>query len=320
MARHGHPYQKLVLGPWGHTDEAARMTGRRDFGPKAILDLQRDYLRWLDYWLKDIPNGILDEPLVSLFVMGRNTWQQGSSYPLPETRPTRLYLTSGGRANTSNGDGGLTWEKPGAATPPDHYLYDPADPTPSPQYYAPGEDDPEASAARPDTASMEGLLEDRRTYHAGIDSTRGDILVYQTPALEQPLTIAGPLSAVLYAATSARDTDWFMRVSEVSEDGEVFFLVEGKVRARYRNSTRAQQLLRPGAIVRYDLDLWQTGIEIPAGRRLRVEVASASFPLFSRNLNTGEHNETTREHRPAQQTIYHDAEHPSYVLLPVIPD
>ena len=148
---------------------------------------------------------------------------------------------------------------------------------------------------------------------------RRDILVYQTPPLEEPLTIAGPVSAVLYASSSAKDTDWFMRMSQVDPDGEVFWLTEGKVRARYRSSSHAPELLRPGTVYRYELDLWHTGIQIPAGSRLRIEVASASFPIWSRNLNTGGHNETETRFVKARQTVYHDPRYPSHVLLPVIP-
>ena len=96
-------------------------------------------------------------------------------------------------------------------------------------------------------------------------------------------------------------------------------LAEGKIRARYRNSTKKAEMLKPGEIYEYTLDLWQTGITIPTDHRLRVEVASASFPLFSRNLNTGGHNETETDYVPAEQVIYHDTKHPSHVLLPVIP-
>ncbi len=138
--------------------------------------------------------------------------------------------------------------------------------------------------------------------------------------LEQPLTFTGPLSAVLYASSSARDTDWFVRVLTVNADGQVLPLVEGRLRARFHKSMRTPELLEPGRIYEFHLDLWQTGIQVPAGQRLRVEVASASFPFFSRNLNTGGHNEKETDFVPARQTIYHDAEHPSHVLLPVIPE
>ena len=100
----------------------------------------------------------------------------------------------------------------------------------------------------------------------------------------------------------------------------IFQLAQGKIRARFHKSMKAPELLEPNRIYQYDIDLWQTGIRIPIGARLRVEIASASFPLFSRNLNTGGHNETETNHVPAHQTIYHDAQRPSYILLPVIPE
>ncbi len=144
--------------------------------------------------------------------------------------------------------------------------------------------------------------------------------MYQTEPLEEPLTFAGPVSAVLYASSSAKDTDWFMRLMEVESGGKIFVLAEGTIRARFRGSMKKPVLLKPGEIYEYTLDLWQTGITIQQGRRLRVEVASASFPLFSRNLNTGGHNEVDTEYVPAEQVVYHDEKHPSHVLLPVIPE
>jgi putative CocE/NonD family hydrolase len=123
--------------------------------------------------------------------------------------------------------------------------------------------------------------------------------------LTKPLTFAGPISALLYAATSAKDTDWFVRLMEVDSNGKIFDLVEGKLRARFRKSMRTPELFKEGEIYEYTLDLWQTGITIPAKHRLRVEIASASFPTFSRNLNTGGHNEKETTYVAAEQTIYH---------------
>jgi putative CocE/NonD family hydrolase len=174
-----------------------------------------------------------------------------------------------------------------------------------------------------DTArTVKDVEEERRkvrAYHGKVDEERRDILVYDTAPLTDSLTIVGPISAVVYAASSAKDTDWFVRLSEVAQDGEVFQLVEGKIRARFRESVRDPKPLAPGEIIAYDLDLWHTGITVPPGSKLRAEVASASFPMFSRNLNTGGRNEREKKFVAAEQTIYHDPEHPSHVLLPVIP-
>jgi putative CocE/NonD family hydrolase len=136
--------------------------------------------------------------------------------------------------------------------------------------------------------------------------------------LTEPLRFAGPLSAVLYAASSARDTDWFVTLSEVDAEGKIFQLVQGVIRARFRNSMKRPELLEPGTAYRYEIDLWHTGVEIPAGGRLRVEVTSAAFPRFSRNLNTGGNNETETDFVAAEQTVFHDAGRASCVMLPVI--
>lgn len=125
---------------------------------------------------------------------------------------------------------------------------------------------------------------------------------------------------MLYASSSAQDTDWFVTLAEVDKDNKIFTLAQGKFRARFRRSMAKPELLQPGQVYEYTLDLWQTGITIPAGHRLRVEVASASFPMFSRNLNTGGHNETETRYVKADQTIYHNARYPSHILLPVIPE
>ena len=162
--------------------------------------------------------------------------------------------------------------------------------------------------------------EEAQSYHQKITEERKDILVYMTEPLNKPLTFVGPVSAILYAASSAKDTDWFITLCEVEANGKIHFLTQGKLRARFRKSMKAPELLKPDQIYEYTLDLWHTGITIPPGSLLRVEVASAAFPFFSRNLNTGGHNEIETKYVSAQQIIYHDKQHPSHILLPVIPE
>jgi putative CocE/NonD family hydrolase len=314
MKAAGHPSQKLIIGPWGHQDKATRKIGDLDFGSQALLDLPNLYLRWFDYWLKGIENGILKEPLVKIFVMGSNKWLDGDVYPLPFTQMQKWYLASGGKANTSKGNGTLSPVMPPAGSAPDTYVYDPGDPTPNPDFYEESEQDEKR------VRSVEEKRAEAEAHHENVASSRPDILVYQTQPLEKPLTFAGPVSAVLYASSSARDTDWFMRLVWIKKDGKVFPLGEGKIRARFRKSMKNPEFLKAGEIYEYALDLWQTGITIPAGDAVRVEVASASFPLFSRNLNTGGHNETETRFVKADQTVFHDPKYPSHLLLPVIPE
>jgi uncharacterized protein len=314
MASFGHPGQKMIVGPWGHTDTAARGIGDLDFGPQALVDLKRDYLRWFDFWLKGVDNGIMKEPKVKLFVMGTNKWIEDDVYPVSCTRFEKWYLSGDGKANTSKGGGLLTARVPAKGSPPDAFVYDPGDPTPSPEFY----EETEADSKR--ARSQEEKTREAKAFHESITSARPDILVYQTGVLEKPLTFAGPLSAVLYASSSAKDTDWFMRLVWIQKNGDAFQLAEGKIRARFRNSMKKPEPIEPGKIYEYSIDLWQTGITIPAGDRLRVEVASASFPLFSRNLNTGGHNETETAFVKADQKVYHNDLYPSHILLPIIPE
>lgn len=320
MAKHGHQYQKMVVGPWGHSDQAHRLGPNGvDFGPNALVDMNRLYTRWLDRWLLGIDNGIDKEPLVSLFVMGSNQWLQGDRYPLPETQFTKYYLASKTEANSSHGDGYLS-STPADGASVDTFTYDPGDPTPDPEFYI--DPDELKDDANVDSTKAKSVEESRalaKAYHAKVDQERRDILVYDSPPLAESLTIVGPISAVLYAATSAKDTDWIMHLSKIDEKGEIFPLVHGIIRARYRTSFSKPELVKPEKVLEYHLDLWHTGITVAAGQKLRIEVASAAFPMFSRNLNTGGHNETETKYKVAKQTIHHSAEYPSHILLPVIP-
>ncbi len=313
MKKHHHRYQKLVLGPWGHTARATRRHAGRDFGPRALVDLQRMYLRWFDRWLKGVQNSIEREPLVQIFVMGTNTWLKGDTYPLKGTRMERWYLSSGGHANTSAGDGILTKVRPVRRARSDRYIYDPGDPTPDPRFWQP------PRRKKGQVISGDRLKAQAQAHHAKVTRSRSDILVYTSAPMAHRYTFAGPMSAVIHASTTARDTDWFVRLCEVDAKGKIFVLAQGKIRARFRASMSRPRLLVKGRVYRYEIDLWQTGITIPKGARLRVEIASAAFPFFSRNLNTGGHNETETRHVKATQTILHDRRHPSYVLLPRIP-
>jgi len=185
------------------------------------------------------------------------------------------------------------------------------DPTPAPIAFVEDEE----------TRVLEGEEREKavEAYHAKVLERRKDILVYTSEPFTEPYTIAGPLSATLYAATSAKDTDWFVTLDEVTSEGEIHSLGYGRLRARYRNGVKTTELLQPDAVVEYQVDLWQIAGTVTKGARLRVEIASAYFPMFSRNLNTGGHNETETEFVSATQTILHDAAHPSHVLLPCIP-
>jgi len=311
-----NPFVKLIVGPWGHTDQASNRLGDLDFGPEALLDLRTLYLRWFDRWLKGVDNKVETEPLVKLFVMFRNQWLSGDRYPLPQTVFTKYYLSAGKGANTSRGDGSLGTALP-AGLESDRFTYDPGDPTPAPDYYFKTEEQEKRDREK----GIDTQEEKKRVqaFHERVTAERSDILVFQSEPLAEPLTICGPVSAVLHAASSALDTDWHVSLMDVDPQGQITPLCRGTIRARFRHSLSKPELLEKDQVVEYTLDLWHTGTMFQKGHRVRVEVASALFPLFSRNLNTGGHNEKETKYQKAVQRIYHSAKYPSHILLPVIP-
>ena len=290
----------IVIGPWGHGP--SRKFGALDFGPTADVDALTVQLRWYDYWLKGMDNGLATEPPVKLFVMGRNEWVYEREYPLARTSYRPMYFTSGGNAATSGGDGRLTWDKPGAAATPDRFRYDPNDPVPS---LGGNNCCGTPTAAGPqDQRPIEG---------------RKDVLVYTSEPLADELEVTGPVKVVLYAASDAVDTDFVAKLADVYPDGSSYNMAEGIVRARYRDSLSKPAPLEPGRVYRFEIDLVGTSVAFQKGHRIRVHVTSSHFPQFDRNPNTGDRFGTSASVRVAQQTVHHDAERPSHILLPVIP-
>jgi len=292
-----HPFQRIVMGPGAHKG-IDYVNG--DFGPEARVERSRAMqARWFDRWLKDIDNGVDREPPVDIFVMGENLWRKENEWPLARTEYTRFYLHSSGAANTAGGDGTLDTVPPGEE-PADTFTYDPGDPTP---YLV-------------DARELElGLNEDYSTVHA----ERDDVLAFTTAPFTRPVEITGPMTATIWAATDARDTDWNVMILEVHPDGTAWRMQDGIMRARFREGFDRPALLEPGRIYRYDIDLWFTSRVIPPGNRLRVVVSSAAFPKYDRNLNTGGDNERDTEYVSAHQRVIHDGAHPSHVTLPIIP-
>jgi uncharacterized protein len=291
------PNQLLMIGPWGHRINQGRRIGAIDFGSTAVLDLDALYERWFDRWLKEIPNGVERDPAVRYFVMGVNQWRTATAWPLPNVTMTRYYLASGGHANSRLGDGRLTRTAPGAQSP-DRYRADPDDPFPF---------------VTDDAYSQIGGPDDYRTVER-----RKDVLVYTSSPLATPLTVCGPMKVELSAASSARDTDWATKVLAVRPDGYALRLNDGVVRARFRQGRDKEVPLTPGTIERYEIDNWSTCIELGAGWRLRLEVASHAFPKFDVNLQTGGPIGKETKGAVADQTVYHDREHQSWVELPIV--
>jgi hypothetical protein len=282
------PFQRIVMDPGAHKG-IDYVNG--DFGPQARIDHRALQLRWFDHYLKGLDNGVDSEPPIDLFIMGDNQWRQENEWPLARTEFTEFYLHTGGSLST---------ELPSVEEAPDTFTYDPGNPTP---YLV-------------DARELElGLNEDYSEVHA----TRSDILTFTSEPLQEEMEITGPMTATLYAATDARDTDWYVMLLKVHPDGTAERIQEGAARARFRNGFDQPSLLEPGRVYQYDMDMWFTGMVIPPGYRLRVAVSSALFPKYDRNLNTGGDNERDTEFVSAHQTVFHTLAYPSHVTLPLIP-
>jgi putative CocE/NonD family hydrolase len=290
--------QWLIVGPWPHAVNTVRL-GAVDFGSGATIDYDAVQLRWFDHWLKGIDNGVDREPKVRVYVMGENRWRQEAEWPLARAQYTKYYLHSGGRANSSIGDGTLGRSSPDNEAP-DRYRYDPADPTPFL-----GLDDYHQVGGPDDYRAVE---------------RRDDVLVYTSAAAgADGMAVCGPLTVHVAAASSAKDTDFLARLLDVYPGGYAQRLNDGIVRARYRKGFDRVELLEPGKIEEYDIDLWSTCDTLLPGHRLRLEIASSGLPKFDRNTNTGGPIGDETKGVVANQTVYHDRAHPSYVVLPLIP-
>ncbi len=267
-------------------------------GPAALIDLNETLLRWFDYWLKDVDNGIVDEPPVSIFTMGENRWQKLSDWPPPNMRQVRYFLHSHNGANALSGDGALSTVPPDAERP-DSYVYDPNDPVPS---------------LGGNNLAIDIGVQDQRPVEE-----RADVLVYTSDPMEQPLEVTGPVTVALWASSSAIDTDFTAKLIDVHPDGYARNLLDGIIRARYRESASAPKMMEAGKPYLFTIDLWATSNVFLPGHRIRLEISSSNFPRFDRNLNTGEPFGEGTKGIPARQTIFHQSDMASCLLLPVIP-
>ena len=302
--------QKVIIGPWIHTDKPVQTYGDLDFGAESVIDMYEVFLRWMDCWLKGVENGVEREPPLQLFTMGTNKWRAAQEWPLPETVWTRFYLRSAGRANSLYGDGRLSRTIPGEKELPDHYVYDPADPVPTLGADANGQTVP--------------------TDHRPVER-RDDVLVYSTEPLAEEIEVTGPMQAHLFASTSATDTDWTVKLVDVHPNGKAINMFEGIIRGRFHSPGAIRtgvpapgqyehpQLLQPGKIYEFTVEVGVISTVFLKGHRIRIEVSSSNFPHFDRNLNNGGQLGVDPKLVVASQTIYHDKAHPSYLELPVIP-
>jgi putative CocE/NonD family hydrolase len=285
--------QRLLIGPWAHANTSPEgKIGEVTFGKSAVLDMDGAILAWSDFALKGVQNEYAGRAPVRLFVMGENVWRDEQEFPLARTEYKNFYLRPGALGTEAAQD-----------EAPQEFVYDPSNPVPTiggrlccgNDQLPPGPADQRPNEGRP------------------------DVLIFSTPPLEKDVEVTGFVRAKIYASTSAADTDFTALLADVEPSGYARFLTDGIVRARLRNSTSKAEAIEPGKVYEYDIDLWATSNVFKAGHRIRLYVSSSNFPRFARNPNTGEPAGKATRMVLAKQKIYHDAQHPSALVLPVIP-
>ena len=324
---------RMVLGPWTHGAHDVSYSGDVDFGPLSVVSgsLADDYnhmrLRWFDRWLKDMDNGVERDAPVRLFVMGggdgrKNAdgrlnhggrWRDERDWPLPRANDTAFYLHSGG---------GLSTQAPRAGARPSEYLFDPNNPVPTiGGNISSGADIMEGGAFHQQEAPR--FYGSREPYLPL--ASRHDVLSFQTPPLEEAVEVTGPVVARLWASSSCVDTDFTAKLVDVyppSPDYPQGFdmnITDGVIRARYRDSFERAEMMEPGEVYEFTIELYPTSNLFAKGHRIRVDVASSNFPRLDVNPNTGEPLGLSRRTEVARNTVYHDADRPSQVVLPVVP-
>ncbi|NVN11717.1 CocE/NonD family hydrolase [Nguyenibacter vanlangensis] len=317
--------QRIILGPWEHLGwgrpDSLVSPRLKAIGPVSDSPVNELMLAWFDHFLKGKDDGVQTGPRIDYFTMGENRWHVADRWPVAGTTYQTWYLGSARDASSVMGDGALTTTPPGStppspAAPPhgtidparltapsDHFVYDPANPVPSI-----GGHSCCAWNSGPQGQFDQSAIEQRP-----------DILVYTSNVLTAPLNVTGPITVILYATTTARDTDFTAKLVDVHPDGSAINLNNGIVVARYRASLTDPTPITPNQIYEYRIKVWPTSNLFLPGHRIRLEISSSDFPQFAPNPNTGAPFGHSAAIVKATQTIWHDAAHRSALILPVLP-
>jgi putative CocE/NonD family hydrolase len=319
--------QRLIIGPWTHGSQGKNFAGEVEFPPEAALNFNEWRLRWFDRWVKGVENGVEKEGPVKLFIMGGGdgrkssagrlrhggSWRQEQTFPLERTQFTPYYLT---------GAGSLTLKKPSAGKPSTTtFRFDPENPVPT---------------IGGNLSSVGGILEaggfDQRARANTLFakdllplSQRRDILVFQTEPLAEDVEVTGPVTVNLFVSSTAVDTDFTAKLIDVyppNPDYPLGFdlnIGDSIKRMRYRDSLEKAELMTPGKVYQVAIELYPTANVFAKGHRIRLDISSSNFPRFDLNPNTGEPLQQHRRMIVADNTVYHNAEQASHVVLPIVP-
>ena len=289
--------QRVICGPWVHGGPMAPAGEEVVYGDSAVVDRIAMHVRWFDHWLKGVDNGVEDEPALNLYVLGADEWVGIETWP-PRAEVATFHLRGGdGTANGSLNGGRLTPEPP-AGEDPDEYEHDPYDPLPS-------------IGGHGGTGWIwpAGALDQR--------PVEARSLTFTTDPLDADLRVVGDPVLVLHAASSAVDTDFVATISRVHSSGYSEPLQQRTVRARYRDGYTEPKLMEPGRVHEMELALGPIAFDVPAGDRLRLTIASSSFPAVIPNAGTAEPPHLATRGVVARNSVFHDAAHPSRLILPL---
>ena len=289
--------QKLFMGPFGH----GQLAGDLEYpAGSGIMQVFAEELRWFDYWLKGVDNGIMDEPPVKYYQMAaarkgsaspKNGYLTLESWPPPH-RDVAFFLTPSKSLST---------DKPPANDASTTYTFDPANPVPT--------------VGGANLTLPLGPIDQREI------RDRQDYLRFETAPLTEDLTVTGRVTVDLWVSTDAPDTDFMVKLVDVYPDGYEALLLDAPLRARYRNGRRAEdvKMMEPGKPELLRIDLWSTANVFERGHKVALHVTSSNAPRFEVNPNTGHApGEVVAQPRVARNTIHHDAAHPSALHLPVL--
>ena len=293
--------QWLLIGPDDHssTQLSSGRIGRLEIGKSRVDRAAESMTGFFDYWLKGMDNGFEKTKRVKIFVVGDNVWREEVGWPPKKTRPTNYYLHSGGKANSLSGDGMLSTEPP-ASEPSDTYLYDPADPV--------------RQSLDENAWYLAQFMKDRSQ-----TERRPDVLVYTSTGLMSDLEVTGPISLRLYASSTSDVVDFMAKLVDVFPNGYAHMIQEGVLRTGSMPSDAAGYRSMSGTTLELDIDLAATSYVIKAGHKARVEISSSDFNRYDRNQNaSGSYGQEVRCEKAAQ-TVFHDSERPSSIVLPIVP-
>ncbi len=304
----GTPNQYLIMGAGPHcvfwkTDLGHFKFGDIDAGDVRYGGLDQGYqklfLEWYDHWLRGEQNHVTEMPKVQLHVMGKG-WISSDRWPLSQARNVSYYLNRDARSEQAVESGSLS-TKPPARNSADSYLYDPGSPVPM--------------RGGIGCCGFGDVAVDQRPVEM-----RKDVLVYSTPPLDKPVTVVGPIEVVLYVSSSAKDTDFMVKLVDVYPDGKSVNINDDAFRVRYREGFNKKVLMQSGQVYKITLDNMVASLQFAKGHRIRLDITSSNFPKHERNLNTGGNNYDETEWVVAENSVHHGGKYPSRVVLPVLPD